>query len=1454
MSKDMRQPVNMHHPFIMFENIISFSVRNKFIIALFVLALIGGGFFALNQIPINAVPDITNNQVQVVTTSPSLSAEEVERFITYPIEISMANLPGVVELRSISRYGLSVVTIVFEDGMPVTDTRQFVSEQISVAAEEIPDGLGSPELMPITTGLGEIYQYTLEVDSAFAGQYDAMELRTIQDWIVKRQLSGINGVVEVSSFGGYLKQIQVSVDPARLRSFGLTISDVLHALETNNQNTGGSYLERGPNAVYIRAEGVVKNIEDVENIVVQQDGTPVLLRQVATIAEGYPPRYGAMTKNGKGEAVGGITLMLKDANSSQTLDNIHQRVAEVQSSLPDGVSIVPYLDRSELVARTTGTIQKNLIEGGLIVIFVLVLLLGNWRAGFIVASVIPLSLMFAFIMMHLFGVSANLMSLGALDFGIVVDGAVIIVEGVLHALVVAHAGQKLSQSQMDGVVIKSASSIYRSAAFGVLIIIVVFIPIMTLTGIEGKMFRPMAQTVSFAVLGALILSVTYVPMLSALILKKDVTSKKNISDRIINGLQRIYQPGLRSALNHPAITLITAVALFGLSIVAFSRLGGVFIPQLEEGDIAMQMTLPTGSSLDESIRTSTQAEQILLKNFPEVKQVVSKIGTAEVPTDPMSVELADIMIVMKEKEEWTSAETREELVAKMEEKLSAIIGASFDFTQPIQLRFNELMTGAKTDVAIKIYGEDMDVLHAKAVEAANIAASIEGAADIVVEQTEGLPQLLVQYDRQRIAQHGISIEELNTVIRAAFAGEQAGVVFEGERKFDLVVRLSDARRSDFNLNNLFVKRSDGQLIPVIELAHVKETLGPAQISRDDTKRRVTLGINVRGRDIESLVMEAQKKLSRLELPPGYYITYGGDFENLQQAKQRLMIAVPIALLLIVVLLYFAFGSFRYAMLIFVAVPLSAIGGIFALWMRDLPFSISAGVGFIALFGVAVLNGIVLISYFNDLKEEGKLSLEALIIRGGMVRLRPVIMTASVAALGFLPMALSETAGAEVQRPLATVVIGGLVSATLLTLVVLPVLYRAVENYSARKISARISPAMIVGLLMTLALPATAQEHTAIQLTEKEAVALALKNNPRVKVAGLEVQSQQAQGKTAFRLPATNVGVQYGQINSAERDPFLEITQSLGSLPAHIQRSKLSRHRVEVAEEQQALTVRDLTYEVRSSWQEWLYLRQVTQELRQQLSYYENFDKRAELQYRLGERSLLEKTLIENTLHTLKNNFTVQSENLEQALAELQFLLTTGDEIIPAQDTLLSLVMPADTTSGQHPAVAILQKQVKTSEAQSRLERSLLFPEISVGYFRQNISETDLRLKGLQGWTFQVAVPLWFRPQQGNIQRAKIENLQAREALTLGKQRLENARVKALSNVAKYERLLDYYSAQGLSQADAILRTATLQMDAGEIDFFQYLQSMERYTGTRLQFLETLRNYNLSIIELEYLSE
>jgi cobalt-zinc-cadmium resistance protein CzcA len=1034
----------------MISKIIDFSVDNKFVIALLVVIMATAGVYSMLNIPIDAVPDITNNQVQVVTTSPSLAPQEVEQFITYPLEISMANIPNVNEIRSISKFGLSIITIVFEDDVPILEARQFVKEQIGIAQNEIDENLGTPEMMPISTGLGEIYQYSLKVAPEYKSIYDVMKLRTIQDWIVKRQLAGIKGIIEVSSFGGLVKQYEVAVNPKKLKAFDLTINDVFEALEKNNQNSGGSYIEQETNAYYIRMEGLLNNFDDIGNVVVaQRNGVPILVKHLGEIHFSSPPRFGAMTMDGEGETVGGITMMFKDANSSEAIENVHKRITEIQKSLPKGVTIEPFLDRSVLVNKTIKTVAKNLLEGGVVVVVVLVLLLGNLRAALLVASVIPLAMLFAFILMRYFGVSANLMSLGAIDFGIVIDGAVIVVEGVLYSIYASHLGKKLSQPEMDGVIKKTASSLIKSAAFGVLIILVVFVPIMTLTGIEGKMFRPMAQAVSFAILGALILSITYVPMMAALFLNKNIKEHTSFADKIVNALRSAYKPFLLLALKFQKGIIVLVLTLFGIAIWLFSMMGSEFIPKLVEGDLAMLMMIKPGSSLTQMVKMTSEAEKIVLDNFPEVLHVVSKIGTAEIPTDPMSVEDADIMIILKKREEWTSASNPDDLATQMKEKLEVLKGASFEFSQPIQLRFNELISGDKADVSVKIFGEDLSELAQKAEQAGKIIQKIQGAGDVKVEQTEGLPQKMIRFDRQKMAFHGLDIATLNQIIRSAYAGQVTGVVYEGERKFDLVVRLGIENRQEVNLSKLFIKTPQGVILPLSQVARVDEEEAPVKISREDAKRRVSIGINVRNRDIASFVAEVEQKLaSDLKLKAGYHIRYGGQFENLQSAKKRLYVAVPVSLFLIFVLLFFAFDEFKYATMIYATVPLATIGGIAALLVRGMPFSISAGIGFMALFGVAVLNGIVLISYFNQLKKEREFSsLKELIIEGTLTRFRPVIMTAAVASLGFMPMALSTSAGAEIQKPLATVVIGGLISSTLLTLFVLPIIYYLIEKGS-----------------------------------------------------------------------------------------------------------------------------------------------------------------------------------------------------------------------------------------------------------------------------------------------------------------------------------------------------------------------------------------------------------------------
>ena len=1033
----------------MLHGIISFSIRNKVIVGMLTIALIFWGSYSLKQLPIDAVPDITNNQVQIITVSPTLAAPEIERLVTFPVEQTMATIPEIVEMRSISRFGLSVVTVVFEEDTDIYWARQQVNERLNQAQDQIPPGAGSPEIGPLSTGLSEIYQYVLRAKPGFEAKYDAMELRTIQDWIVRRQLIGTQGIADISSFGGFVKQYEIAIDPVKLRAMNISISQVFDALEKNNQNTGGAYIERKPNTYFIRSEGLVQNLDDIRQIVVKNtsNGLPVLMEDVGTIQFGSAARYGALTYNNTGEAVGGVVLMLKGANSSQVIANVKTRIEQIRKTLPEGVEIEAFLDRTRLVNNAIETVVKNLAEGALIVVFVLVMLLGNFRAGLIVASVIPLAMLFAIAMMNLFGVSGNLMSLGALDFGLIVDGAVIIVEATMHHLGISTTIRKLSQREMDEEVQQSASSMMRSAAFGQIIILIVYLPILSLTGIEGKMFKPMAQTVSFAILGALILSLTYVPMISALLLSKTTGHQPNFSDKIISFFKKLYQPVIESALRHKVITVAVSVLLLVASLIIFFRMGGEFIPTLDEGDFAVETRLITGSSLSESVEVNLKTADVLIKNFPEVNAVIGKIGTSEIPTDPMSIEVTDLIITLKEKDEWVTATNREELADKMLAKLEAELpGVMYGFQQPIQLRTNELMTGAKQDVVIKIFGEDLDLLARYGEQVGKLAREVEGAEDVFVEPIGGLPQIVVKWNRQRLAQFGLSIDEVNRVLRTGFAGEVAGLVFENEKRFDLVVRLANQNRQNTNdVKNLFVTTASGMQVPLEQLGDITLTIGANQIQRDDAKRRIVVGFNVRGRDVESIVNELNELIStRVKFEPGYYTTYGGSFKNLEEAKQRLSVAVPLALVLIFLLLYFTFHSFRHSLLIFTAIPLSAIGGVFALWLRDMPFSISAGVGFIALFGVAVLNGIVLIAEFNNLKKSG-LPLNEVVSKGTLVRLRPVLMTALVASLGFLPMALSHGSGAEVQRPLATVVIGGLITATLLTLVVLPVLYTLFEK-------------------------------------------------------------------------------------------------------------------------------------------------------------------------------------------------------------------------------------------------------------------------------------------------------------------------------------------------------------------------------------------------------------------------
>lgn len=1028
----------------MLKNIINFSVSNKLLVGLGVLFLVIFGVYSVQKLPIDAVPDITNNQVMIMTVTPSLGAPEVERLITFPIEQATATVPGMIEQRSFSRFGLSLVTVVFGDGVDIYWARQQISERLQTVQSQLPAGIGTPELGPVTTGLGEIFQYVIRPKKGFEKVYDATELRTIQDWIVRRQMLGVQGVADVSSFGGNLKQYEIAVDPTKMRAKGVTIQEVFEAVNANNQNTGGAYIEKGPTVLFIRSEGLLGKMADMEQIVIKQSvgGMPVLVSDVATVRTSSAIRYGAMCFNDQGEVAGGIVMMLKGANSSEVIKQVKERIAMIEKTLPKGVALEPFLDRTKMVNNAIHTVEKNLLEGALIVVFVLVLFLGNLRAGLIVASVIPLAMLFAVIMMNMFGVSGNLMSLGALDFGLIIDGAVIIVESVLHHLH-QRKGQQLSQADMDSEVRSTASKMMSAAVFGQIIILIVYLPIFSLQGIEGKMFKPMAQTVAFALLGAFILSLTYIPMMSALFLDKKVGHKPNFSDRMMAKIEHIYQGMLYKVLQMPKKVVLAAVLLFVGSMVAMSTLGGEFIPKLEEGDFAVDTRVLTGSSLKTTIEGTQRTAKALLQHFPhEVIKVVTKIGSGEIPTDPMPIEAADMMVILRDKSEWKSAKSFDELAEKMGKVLENVPGVTAGFQYPVQMRFNELMTGARQDVVCKIFGEDLDTLAKYAELLGHRVTKIEGAKDLYVESVTGLPQILIEYKREALAKYGVSIELVNQTIKTAFAGSSAGTLYEGEKRFDISVRLDSTQRQSLDhVRQLTINTPSGQVLPLSLLAEVNIKEGPNQIQREDAKRRITVGFNVRGRDVKSLVTELQNKVDKeLHLPVGYHIRYGGAFENLEAATNRLLIAVPVSLLLIFMMLYFAFASVKQGLLIYSAIPLSAIGGIFALYFLGMPFSISAGVGFIALFGVAVLNGIVLITECNQLYAAGYRNLRGIALRATKTRLRPVLMTAFVASLGFLPMALSNGAGAEVQRPLATVVIGGLFTATLLTLFLLPILY------------------------------------------------------------------------------------------------------------------------------------------------------------------------------------------------------------------------------------------------------------------------------------------------------------------------------------------------------------------------------------------------------------------------------
>jgi cobalt-zinc-cadmium resistance protein CzcA len=1439
----------------MLDAIIRFSIRNKLVIGFFTLALIVWGIWSTTQIAVDALPDITNNQVQVITKAPTLAAQEVEQFITYPVERSLSNLPNITEMRSMSRFGLSVITIVFKESVNVYFARQLIAEKLNEVQEQIPKGTGRPEMAPVTTGLGEIYQYILHPKKGSEHKYSAMDLRTMQDWIVIRQLYGIAGVAEVTAFGGVSKQYEVALDPDKLKAMDVTIPEIFTALEKNNQNTGGAYIDKKPNAYFIRGVGLMSGIPDIENTIIkrQANGVPILVKNIGKIQLGSPPRYGAMTYNGEKEVVGGIVLMTKGANSAEVVGLVKERMKLVQKSLPADVVIEPFLDRTNLINRAISTVERNLTEGALIVIFVLVLFLGNWRAGLIVASAIPLSLLFALSLMNLFGVSANLMSLGAIDFGLIVDGAVIIVEATMHHLALRKTIGRFSQQEMDEEVFQSASRIRNSAAFGEIIILVVYIPILTLTGIEGKMFSPMAQTVGFAILGALLLSLTYIPMMSAVFLSKNAELKKTFSDRMIGFFQRKYEPVLKAAIRFKYQVVVIALILMVISVVIFSRMGGEFIPQLEEGDYAIEFVLPQGTSLSQTTETIMQAERMLRK-YPEVKMVVGKTGSADVATDPMPPEASDLIVVLKDKSEWPDGKGFYELADDMRNTLADLPGVIAEPSQPIQMRFNELMTGVKQDVAVKIFGENLDTLNLLAVKVAQAIKPIAGVTQPQVERVSGLPQITVKYDRARMANYGLNIEDVNQVISTAFAGNTTGSIYENERRFDLVVRLDSAHRNAIeNVSELFIPTPDGNQVPLSQVATVSYQTGPAQISRENARRRIVTSFNVSGRDVESVVKEVQTKLNaKVPLPTGYYYTYGGTFENLRQASARLMIAVPAALLLIFILLYFTFHSIKQATLIFTAIPMSAIGGVFALLLRGMPFSISAGVGFIALFGVAVLNGIVLIGTFNQLAKDGVADILERIYRGTKERLRPVLMTGAVASLGFLPMAVSTSAGAEVQKPLATVVIGGLLTATLLTLVVLPLLYLI---FTKNKISpsGKAKKIALTLLVFAITLPTFAQTNPpAKRITLNEAYEMAIQNNLQLRSSNLKIDQRRELGKTAFTLPKTGIFVENEDINPQDQKGILKIglSQSLDWPGLYKARKSLLQEQTRSAEYSRQAQVMEVKRNIAGTYYNlWYY--QSKQRLWQRLdSIYGTLAKAAVLRVKTGENAGLDSIAAQAKARETTVQLRLIQKDIKNQQETMKRLLNIQLILLPDSTPLRKVELEgqkADTNA--HPLLKVQQQNVNIAGAEVKVAGQSQMPSFEGRFFSQRLYGVT---PAYSGFSVTVGIPLFGRGQYKHaVKAAQLERNYQQTVLTDQQLAFGTSYNQELETLQKNNDLLDYYTETGLRQADAIIKAANLSYRSGEISFAELSQYLTQAIDIQRNYLDVLNEYNQSAIQLNY---
>lgn len=1200
---------------------------------------------------------------------------------------------------------------------------------------------------------------------------------------------------------------------------------------------------------------MVKDISDIEEIIVKtENNLPIRIKDIAEVRFGKAIRYGAFTKNGEGKAVGGTVMMLKGFNSNEVVQNVKARIAEIQKTLPKGIQIVPFLDRSSLIEDTTSTLKTNLAEGGLIVIFILILLLGNWRGGLIVASTIPLSLLFAFILMNMFGVSANLMSLGAIDFGIIVDGAVIIVESTVflfhREILKKHT---LNAEDRDSITTSASKKMMNSAFFGQIIILLVFVPILFLEGIEGKMFRPMAFTFSFAMIGAIILCLTYVPAVSALFLRAAKTEKKSFGDKIVLWLESKYEKGLNTALKQSKLILLSALVALGFSAFVFTKMGGEFIPQLDEGDIAFHIILQPGSSLEEATKASTEVEKTILENFPEVTQVLCRFGVSEVPTDPMPMDLADCFAILKPKNEWVSADSKEELVNKIKAKVNKIPGVSYEFTQPIEMRFNELISGVREDIAIKLYGDDLDILAQKGQEISQIIKGTKGVADMKVEATSGLPQLTVKHNRYKLAQYGISVEQINNLIETSFAGKKAGVVFEGEKRFDLVLRASKKNRGGIkDVENLYVTTANGSQVPLSEVSDISYLPGPMQISRDNTNRRISVGINVRGRDIKSLVAEIEEKLdAQLKLPPGYRISYGGAFENLERATERLKLVVPLALGVIFILIYFALGSIKHTAIIYLAIPFAAIGGILALWLRDMPFSISAGIGFIVLFGVSVLNGLVLI---NSYKEMNYNNLKDNIIEGSKSRVRPILLTALTDVLGFLPMAISTSSGAEVQQPLATVVIGGLLTASLLTLFILPILYYKTEHKSY-SVSGNIAMVMIACFVLGTGITQETKAQNAPlpnTITLEEAVKKAIDNYPGLRAAQLEIEQAEALTKGNMSFGTTtlyNSAEEKGNAKTGVVTP-IGIQQNNIDLFSTGAKKALQESKVKLAEDQLELNQLEVKKAVQIDYANALITKKAFLLYSTLDSTYEHFKKASDLRLETEQISRLEWLSTQNTVNSI--HLKKEQTNKEYQIALLQLNKWFNSDTLFRIDPSMNIALEADlnTEITNHPYLSLAEQQVNISEASIKRNKAGLNPTLNVMYGAQRIDQEW----GYHAYQVGINVPLFYGPQKAQIQSSKIQKDVAIHQLNAAELELKTKLSTLRLNFEKWKASWENFQSEILPNAQEQRFAVQRMYEAGSVDFTNFIIYSQQSIQTELDGLNILQSYLNAYFELSYYTQ